>query len=387
MHPPRGFCLNSIKSKHKESFGLITAPSGMKAAGIFTTNKFPAYPVIFSKKSVKNTIHKAVLVNSGSANAATGIDGKKQVDEFLKRVSEKLNIKEKEMLFASTGIIGKRMNYTEKQIKDLIRNKNSKNIKGFSKAIMTTDTREKVVKKSFKINKKNVNILGIAKGSGMVAPDLATMLAFVLTDINIEKNVLEKSLKKVSDISFNCLTIDGEASTNDTVFLASTCKAENSIIKNTGRNYKLFFENLKSVCTDLTEKLAKDGEGATKFIRIKVKGAQDKNTAKGAAEAIANSPLCKTAFYGASPNWGRIICALGRVNTELKLEKINIKINEVEWIKKGKVKQHNKKHIKDIMSRKEYNLEVELNSGDKQYTAYTCDLTPEYVKINALYVT
>ena len=248
---------------------------------------------------------------------------------------------------------------------------------------MTTDTCKKVVTESFEIDGKKVIITGIAKGSGMIAPDLATMLAFILTDVRMEKEALQAALKRAADISFNCLNIDGETSTNDSVFLAASGTARNRSFGQQGEHFDIFYKSLKKVCISLVEKLAGDGEGATKFIKINIRDAVDEDSAKKAANAIAASPLCKTAFYGASPNWGRIISALGAARIKFRVENFSLYINSIPWVKKG-IPQ-NTEPVKKALENRQYEINIHLNSGNKKTSLYTCDFSPEYVKINAHY--
>ncbi len=382
MKFPSGFCITSIKGE-KNDFGLIFAPLGMKTAGMFTTNSCPAHPVKFSRDTIKNPVHKAILVNKGSANSATGNEGKKHLKNLVAEVCNGLVIGKEEVLVASTGVIGKQLQYTDSEINRLIEKKERVEPDNFAQAIMTTDTCKKVVTESFEIDGKEVIITGIAKGSGMIAPDLATMLAFILTDVRMEKEALQAALKRAADISFNCLNIDGETSTNDSVFLAASGTARNRSFGQQGEHFDIFYKSLKKVCILLVEKLTGDGEGATKFIKINIRGAVNEDSAKKAANAIAVSPLCKIAFYGASPNWGRIISALGAARIKFRVENFSLYINSIPWVKKG-IPQ-NTEPVKKALENRQYEINIHLNSGNKKASLYTCDFSPEYVKINAHY--
>jgi glutamate N-acetyltransferase/amino-acid N-acetyltransferase len=385
MDFPAGFYITSLNGK-ENNFGLIYAPDGMKTAGVFTTNSCPAHPVEFSRIKIKNPLHKAILVNKGSANAATGKEGFNRLKELVSKISNKLGIDEEQVLVASTGVIGRQIEYSDAEIDKLIERSDRIEPYDFAEAIMTTDTCRKVVENKFKIEDKEIKIVGIAKGSGMIAPNLATMLVFLLTDAGIEKKALETALKKVTEVSFNCLTVDGETSTNDSVYLAASGVAGNNIINESGENFEKFYKNLEQVCTELVKKLAADGEGATKLVKIIIKEAPDAATAKKAAGAIANSPLCKTAFYGASPNWGRIVSALGAAGVKFDIEKFSLYINRVTWIKNGVPANGTQKQVKKGLESKECEIEVFLNSGYNTAFSYTCDFSPEYVKINADYL-
>ncbi len=384
---PAGFCITGLQFDDGDNLALLTAPKGMKVAGIFTTNTCPAHPVQLSKKNIDNSVHRAILVNSGSANAATGDTGKKIMLDFIKKIASKLEVMEDEILISSTGVIGKPPIYHDSNINSILTQKDNIDPYSFADSIMTTDTRRKIVSRVFELNSKNVTILAIAKGSGMIAPSLATMLAFIITDAAIEKTALTKALKKAANVSFNCLNIDGETSTNDTVFLASSCRAGNRPITSSGYGFRKFYNELEKTCILLTEKLAADGEGATKFIKIEIRGASNKSIAKKAAKIIAQSPLCKTAFYGASPNWGRIISALGSAGINFDLKKFSLFINGVPWVKRGIPQYKMWEDIKTVMQGARYKLEIDLGSGNFKSVSYTCDFSPEYVRINAHYLT
>lgn len=387
MRFPSGFNITGIKGGSNSNLALITAPGGMKTAGVFTVNTCAAHPVEYSKEKIRNPIHRAILVNKGVANAATGREGKKRLQEFVDRVSECLGINNDELLVASTGVIGEQLEVPESEIKRLIDEHENIDPSSFAEAIMTTDTRPKVVDTYCKIDGKKINICGIAKGSGMVSPHLATMLAFILTDADIEKEALQYLLEKVTDISFNCLNIDNESSTNDTVFLAASGEAGNATIGLNGKGIDIFYENLEKACIMLVKMLAFDGEGATKLIQINIRGATDEVTARKAARVISSSPLCKTAFYGASPNWGRIVSSLGSAGIEFNIENFSLYINGITWIKNGVPNSNSLELVKKVMSGEKYNLDVDLNSGKGEGYVYTCDFSPEYVRINAEYVT
>jgi len=386
MEFPAGFYITGLKGAKGNNLALITAPEGMRAAGVFTVNSCPAHPVVFSKKNIKKSMHRAILVNKGSANAATGAEGEKRLRELVGKVAKYFNVNEQEILTASTGVIGRQISFSEKHLNNLLSSHEKVDPYSFAEAIMTTDTHPKVAWSSFKLNGKEIKICGIAKGSGMIAPNMATMLSFILTDAFIEKKALNKAVKEAADRTFNRLNIDGETSTNDSVFLCSSGKAENRGIMSDGKSYESFMEHLMKVCTYLVEKLAADGEGATKMIKVEIKGAPDEKTARTAARAISSSPLCKTAFYGASPNWGRIVCAVGAKGIQFDMNKFSLYVNGVAWVKRGKTVQNLQEQLREVMSGSRYKLEVNFNEGNYEYYEYTCDLSPEYVRINAHYL-
>ncbi len=376
-------------SEQGENLALIHTPGGMITGGVFTANKNAAHPVSYSRKNIDRSEHKAILVNKGNANAATGEKGKIKMEEMITGLSSKMDIKKEDILVASTGAIGKIPTVSDRQLDSIVSQTKQQKIKPyeFAESILTTDTHSKVFSSNFTINDKDIKLCAIAKGSGMVNPDMATMLVFIFTDLNITKEMLTKSLKQVTRLTFNNLNIDGETSTNDTVFISSTQKAGNRMIETESGNYKKFFNHLKRLCTTTVEEIASDGEGATKLVKIKIKGAPDNSTAHRGAQALAGSLLCKTAFYGASPNWGRVVSALGAHNIKVNTKRFNLYLNGVLWIKNGQIFEKTFEQIKNILSGSKFKLTVDLGTGDGEALAYTCDLSPEYVRINAHYLT
>lgn len=363
MNLPEGFLLSGINCGIKKSgydLGLIYAEDFATALGVFTTNANPAYSVTLAKKNINNPI-KAVLVNSGNANCYSHESGLKDTEEIITKLAGEFGVKKKNILISSTGIIGKRLP-KEKIIKNLpeLIKKLDKKYKSFSKSILTTDTFEKVSFKKGSINKKSFTLLGFSKGAGMICPNMATMLGFILTDVSIPKNEFKKMVNEAVEESFNSITIDGCMSTNDTVFVLSS----NKVVLDNEKEKKLFFEKLKDISLDLAKMIVKDGEGATKFVEIQIKGAKTKKEAKTAGMALANSNLIKCALYGANTNWGRIISALGQAGINVK-ENIKIRFTDLK-----------KKNIK---------IAVDLDRGEFCGKFFTTDLTPEYIDINAEY--
>jgi glutamate N-acetyltransferase/amino-acid N-acetyltransferase len=363
MKVPVGFSLAGINCGIKRKgfdLGLICSCDFSDAVAFFTQNANPSYSVLVSKKNFSNPI-KAVLVNSGNANCFSHKNGLQDTEEICSNLAKLLNVEEKNILIASTGIIGKRLP-KEKIIKNLpklIKNL-GENIDDFVSSIMTTDTFKKIAYKKIKFKNGTVNILGFAKGAGMIFPNMATMLSFILTDIDIDTNILKEISKDIIDESFNSINVDACTSTNDTVFILKSNK-----IKIESDEVEIFKDNLKELCISLAKMIVKDAEGATKFIEIQIKGALTKKEAELAAKSISSSMLFKSAIYGENPNFGRIISALGQVNIPLEEEKIEIKCSSLK-----------KKDIK---------LTIDLKRGNSSYRVYTCDLTPKYIKINADY--
>lgn len=362
---PQGFLLSAVSAKLKKKgldLGLIVSEPKAVACGFFTKNKNVSYSVTVSKANLKNKI-KAVIVNSGNANCFTHKEGVKDTKKITVSLADQLNVDQKNILIASTGIIGKKLDTGK--IKTALFNlikKSGKSHKDFAKSIMTTDTVEKICFKSFKINGKEVRILGFAKGAGMIAPNMATMLGFVITDAKISKPLLNNISKEAVSKSFNAITVDGCSSTNDTVFVLAN--GQSGIVINS-KNKAKFKKAIDELMLDLAKKIIKDAEGATKFITLKVEKAKSEKQAEISAKQIANSMLFKTAIYGKNANWGRVVQSLGQVGIKVDEKKFKVKCSSLD--------------------KKEVGIVVSLAQGNKSYTVYTSDLTPEYVEINAGY--
>ena len=382
MEIPEGFLFSAvscgIKEKDRLDMALIFSKEKLNAWGVFTQNSVKAVPVVLGKQFLKKGKIRGILANSGVANACTGEEGFKRAETLLKELSKILNVPEKSILPASTGVIGEQLPLEKMlpQLKKLVNNLSEGNFKLFAEAIMTTDTFPKVYSTS---TSNGVKILGIAKGAGMIAPNMATMLGFILTDAELPKEYLRKFLKKLVEDTFNKISVDGDTSTNDTVYML--CSNQKTI-----EDLEEFEEKCFEVADKLAYFIAKDGEGATKLIKIKIKGAKNKQDAKKFAEALANSPLVKTAFYGCDPNWGRIFAALGKTEIKFNPEKVELYLNSLPWIKNFNLVSDEEK-LKEEMKKKEVELCVKLKEGRVGYEFYTCDLTEGYIKINASYRT
>ncbi len=380
MNVPEGFLFSGVASgirkKGRLDLGLIYCEEKGVSWGIFTKNSVKAAPVIIGKKHIKNPVTRAILVNSGIANACTGREGLERAERILKALSEHLSIKTEEILPASTGVIGEQL--PEERIiaslPELVKRLSPSGYADFAQAIMTTDTFPKMVSK---VTQDGVVILGIAKGAGMIAPNMATMLAFILTDGKIDKEDLKRLLSKAVEESFNRITVDGDTSTNDTVYALSSQKKE---IK----AWEDFSKKFQDVLYELSKMIVKDGEGASKVIKIVVKGAKTKEEAKILSQDVANSPLVKTAFYGEDPNWGRIMAALGKRGISLDPEEVEIYLNGIPWIK-NLIPQTEEEILKKEMQKNEIELLIKLKRGKQSYWILTCDLTEEYIRINASY--
>ena len=351
---------------------------------MFTTNIFRAAPVIVSEKNIKNKIY-AIIANSGCANACTGERGIKDAMAMCEMTAKKINVKAENVLVASTGVIGQFLpiNKIENGINKIM-SKNIQNTIGAVRGIMTTDTFPKIAGAKFKIGNSDVCIWGCAKGSGMIEPNTATMLSFILTDAAITKKALKEALGKSVENSFNCLTVDGDMSTNDTIFALANGESKNKTISD-GKSFRLFCIKLNEVSSKLTKMLASDGEGATKIITVNVFNVRNIYDAKKIAKTVANSPLVKTAIYGNDANWGRIVAAIGASGVKIDSEKIDVSFGNINVFKKGRPIKFSEINAKKVISKKEVEINININTGKESITVYTCDLTEDYIKVNASY--
>ena len=379
-----------IKTSKRDDVLLVNLDPGSTAAGVFTKSKLAAASVHWSKGVLKRGNPRAIIVNSGNANAFTGDSGKKSVRDLASSTSKVVGCHPKQVFVAQTGVIGEEFlakKVTEK-LPNIIKNMNS-DWKSAAKAICTTDTFIKGVGTKVKVNNKSVLINGIAKGSGMIAPNMATMLAFVFTDAAIPSTILQSLLSEVNELTFNSITVDSDTSTNDLVLLCASGRANNLLKKSRAvSQFDSFQDGLHSVMLDLSHQIVKDGEGATKFVEVNVSGAKNYTIAKRFAFSVANSPLVKTAIFGEDANWGRLVMALGKCGQELNAKKITISIGGVEVAKNGTpVFNYNERAVSKHM--KGQNIIVEISIGEQagSATVWTCDLTSGYIAINADYRT
>ena len=393
----KGLKISSLSAnlyKHKrEDLCFFYFKDGANHAGVFTKSRVAAECVKWNKLSKSNKI-KALFVNTKNANALTGKQGFESLKKIQKKISNefKAKYKDKDFYFASTGVIGERFPIEKigKKIPDLLKKlkPTSSNIWiKAAKAIMTTDTIAKLSFKTFKIKNKKINITGIAKGSGMIFPNMATMLGFIFTDLNISNQLLKTALKNNLDKTFNAISVDGDTSTNDMVLIFSTSKANNKKITNPkSKEFKIFESKLNQVMMSLAKQITIDGEGASKFIEIDVSGAKNKKDAKQIAFSIANSQLFKTAVAGEDPNWGRVLMAIGKSNINTSVNKINLKLGNQYIFKNGNIlKSYRESLASKYMKGCEIKFSVGLGMGKSNFKAYTCDLTHKYISINADY--
>ncbi|MFH1901314.1 MAG: bifunctional glutamate N-acetyltransferase/amino-acid acetyltransferase ArgJ [Candidatus Omnitrophota bacterium] len=373
MKIPQGFLFSGVssgvKKSHRLDLGLVYSPDFAEGAYFFTDNKVKAAPLILSMRKIKRNKGKikAIIVNSGNANCFIGKKGLDDAETICGKVSQLLREDSKYILPSSTGIIGKRLCLTKisKSLSKLTQGL-GKNISDFAESILTTDTFKKISYKEVTIKKEKIRILGVAKGAGMIYPHLkqATMLSFIFTDINIKNSLLKEASRLAMENSFNSISVDACRSTNDSAFVLTSKKADKVFLQNKDKDFKIFAKSLEEVCLNLAKMIVKDGEGASKFVEIYLKGAKTKNEAKKAAFSIANSNLFKCALFGSNPNWGRIVAALGQAGIKVKE---NISINSTS------------------LKNREIKITVDLKRGCFSRRVYTSDLTPQYVKINAKY--
>jgi len=375
-----------IKSKEELDLAILYSEVTCTAAGVFTTNQIKSAPVILSQKRIVKGRAQAVVVNSGCANACTGGQGLADAHEMANLAAAKLSISPEEVLVASTGVIGVPLPMDKIRAGIPKIKPTREGGHDFCRAIMTTDTRPKEMAVQVDSRGTKFTIGGVAKGIGMVHPNLATMLCFVTTDAVVTADFLPAALQKAVDCSFNMVSIDGDTSPNDCVFLLANGLAGNeSIDFDNGGDFQ---EALNAVCIHLAKSMARDGEGATKLIEVIVEGAEDQVWARQAARTIAGSPLVKAAIYGNDPNWGRIVAALGRSGARVSEDRLVVYLNDVCVMKQGCPATFSKEEMTLSLSNSDNVLiKLCLNSGDGQATAWGCDLSEEYVRINSRYTT
>jgi len=392
---PKGFLVAGlscgIKKSGKPDLGMIVCPTGAKAAAVFTTNKITSAAVQISKKHIKSTNVSAVVVNSGNANACTGQQGIKNAIKMCSETAKQIEEDPHSVLVASTGIIGEQLpvkKITSGILKAAAKlSANAAAGLNFAKAIMTTDTKPKQAVRRVEISGKKVTIAGTVKGAGMIAPNMATMLCFITTDVAITKPLLSKALKAAIGNSLNKLTVDGHQSTNDTAIILASGLAGNRPVVNQCPRYKKFVKALSELCDDLAKQMALDAEGATRMFKVVVKGAATKAGAAKAARAIADYDLVKCAIHGSDPNWGRIICAVGSAGVKLNPAKLSCKIGDITVFKNGAPRKFDAKRASKVIYKTEHTITVDFGAGKQSDFCYGCDLSAEYVKINAHYHT
>lgn len=398
VNAAKGFMANGlnagIKNNVKKDMALVYSEKPCVAAGVFTTNKVKAAPVKWDYNVVHNSPYaQAVVVNSGVANACTGEEGYGYCMDMAEAVGNEMQLPKDAVLVASTGVIGRQLPM------DIIKEGIKKLPKGLKpgeeaatlavEAIMTTDTRSKQVAVNFEIDGKTVTVGGMCKGSGMIHPNMATMLCFITTDCMIKKDLLQKALSEIVNDTFNMISVDGDTSTNDSVLLLANGMAENKIIDTEDENYKKFYEALYYIMEELSKKIAGDGEGCTCLFEVRVLNALTKEDAKTMAKSVVCSSLTKAAIYGHDANWGRILCAMGYSGAEFAPELVDIYFESaygrLQIVKDGRADDYSEEEATKILSEEHVIAICDCKQGTYNATAYGCDLTHEYVNINADY--
>jgi glutamate N-acetyltransferase/amino-acid N-acetyltransferase len=377
-----------IKKDGKKDLGLIYSEVPAQVAGIFTTNAVKAAPVRLDMERIKGGLCQAVVINSGNANACTGNQGVRDARNVSLLLAKQLGIDKQLVFMSSTGVIGVQLpvKKIEAGIPRLIEALSPDGWMKTVEAMMTTDAFPKVEVATCRIKGKQVKLCGMVKGAGMIRPNMATMLSFLTTDANIKAPLLQRMLEKAAEDSYHRITVDGETSTNDTVLLLANGKAGHPSLNRMERDGEVFQSMLSEVCKGLAKRVVKDGEGATKFIEILIKGARNREDAKRAAYAIAHSPLVKTAFFGEDANWGRILCALGYSGVQINPNRIDVFFDKFPIVESGMgVGGQSEERAGQVLKRKSFKVTVDLHQGRSQFSVFTTDLSLEYVKINASY--
>ncbi len=394
---PQGFLANAIhcgirKNKTKEDLSLIYSLVPCATASVYTKNLVKGAPLVVTKDNTKNGVAQAIICNSGNANTCNA-NGIEVATKTCEAVADKLKIASTDVVIASTGVIGQPLDITPivNGIPSLVDGLSENGGQLAALGIMTTDTRPKQVAVSFDIDGVECKIGGIAKGSGMIHPDMATMLVFITTDCNITSEMLQKALSVDVETSFNMLSVDGDTSTNDMVSVLANGLAKNKLIDKEGEDFNKFMVALNSVTMALCKEVAGDGEGATKLLECNVKNGSDLQTAKTVAKSVICSSLVKTAMFGADANWGRVLCAIGYSGASVDVTKIDVSFisnkGEIVVCQNGAGVDFSEQKAKEILLENEIEILINLNSGEVCSTAWGCDLTYDYVKINGDYRT
>ncbi len=376
----------------KRDLAMIVCEKRCKTAALFTTNKVKGAPILVSKEHLKDGYAQAVIVNSGNANTCNP-DGVEIAEEMCRLTAEALNIDVNDILIGSTGVIGQKLSIDpiKKVIPTLASSLSKENNALACEAIMTTDTRKKEFAVEFELDGKKCHVGGISKGSGMINPNMATMLAFITTDVNINGELLAKALRKVNSVTYNMVSVDGDTSTNDTLIIMSSELAGNSEIICEDKNYEIFENALYAVMMNLARETARDGEGATKLIECVVNGAPTEIVAKTVAKSVISSSLVKAALFAADANWGRILCAIGYAEGDFDITKTSVELvsnaGKLTVCLDGAGIGFSEAEAKKVLSEEEIKIVVDLYSGEHSAIAWGCDLTFDYVKINAEYRT
>ncbi|MEM7147578.1 MAG: bifunctional glutamate N-acetyltransferase/amino-acid acetyltransferase ArgJ [Verrucomicrobiota bacterium] len=387
---PKGYEASSVvcgikdSRSQKKDLALVYSEVPAVAAGAFTVNRIKAAPVIVSAAHLRGREVRAIIANSGNANACTGPHGILDAKAMTNTVSAELGVKPNQVLVCSTGIIGVPMPMERilPRIPDLIKQRSARGSKGAAEAIMTSDTRSKSVALKMKLGGKEVRLGAIAKGAGMICPNMATMLCFVTTDAVIDRSELKKATLEAVGESFNRISVDGDMSTNDSVVVLANGAAKNKLIENGSKSARKFRTALSWLMLKLAKMIVKDGERVTKFVVVKVFGARTFADARKVAESVANSTLVKCSWNGNDPNWGRIIDAIGYSGADVQEDMVDIGFNGMTACSHGMAADTPVKQLERAVSKESFSVSINLNLGNADYTAYTSDLSPEYVDFN-----
>lgn len=393
----KGYKANGVhcgirKNKDKKDISLILSEVPASCASVYTTNLVKGAPIAVTKEHIKNGIAQAVICNSGNANTCNA-NGIEIANKMCDLVSKEIHIKAEDIVVASTGVIGQPLDITPiaDGIPELAKGLNDNGSQSAAEGIMTTDTKLKEVAVEFDIDGKKCHIGGIAKGSGMIHPNMATMLVFITSDVAISPDMLQKALSTDIRETFNMLSVDGDTSTNDMVTVMANGLAGNDIISEDNDNFKIFMKALNTITVHLCRSIAGDGEGATKLLECKVCGADKLETAKTVAKSVICSSLLKAAMFGADANWGRVLCAIGYSGADVDVNKIDVsfasKAGKIDVCQDGHGIEFSEEIAKEVLTETEIDILINLNSGNIESTAWGCDLTYDYVKINGDYRT
>lgn len=390
---PKGFFAGAVHAGIKDpdhsrlDLAVLFSEAPCAVAGVFTTNRLKSAPVLLTRERVATGMARAVVANSGCANACTGERGLKDAKEMTRLMSLPLGVPQDSVMVASTGVIGTMLPMDK--IRDGLERMALTRPGGhdFARAIMTTDTFPKEVAVTVRAGSLEYTVAGVAKGAGMIHPNMGTMLCFVTTDALVDPEFLKRVLKRACGISFNMVTVDGDTSPSDTLLLLANGMANTPLIKAGTPEGRAFQDAVDRVCVTLARSIARDGEGATRLIEVSVKGARTVREARLGARTIAGSALVKAAVYGMDPNWGRVVAALGRSGAYMDETKLDVHIGETRVMRSGRPEDFDAAEVRKTLGEKEVVIRAELNLGNGSATAWGCDLTPEYVTINSAYTT
>lgn len=381
--------LNCGIKRRRKDLSLIFSTVPAVACGLFTQNRVKAAPIWVNKEHLKKTTAQAIIVNSGNANCCTGARGMKNAYLMTEIAAKGLGLNREDVLVASTGIIGRQLPI--EKIREaaplLVKNLSKRGAHDFAEAIMTTDRVIKEMALKIKIKERDVIIGGAAKGAGMIHPNMATMLCFITTDAYITRRALKLALTNAVEGSFNAISVDGDMSTNDSVLALANGSAGNKLLDKNDKDFEVFSEALCYIAEHLAKSMIRDGEGATKFVQINIKNAKRLDSAKRIAKRVATSTLFKTALFGGDPNWGRIAACVGASGVIFNSEKLDIYLGKIKVLKGGTGLSKNKAALRRLFKKRDLDITIDLNAGSKDYRMWTCDLSSNYVRLNAHYTT